>query len=370
MKRIKELDGIRGIAIFFILIWHYVVVSMSSIIWDSPSGKYFDLFSLTWSGVDLFFVLSGFLIVGILLDAKGSNNYFSTFYARRAFRILPLYFVMIGLFILLRNVIPNNWLFSQNIKIWNYLTFTQNFLVPDRGFGANWLGVTWSLAVEEQFYLILPLLVWFLPKKGLGYIFLYLICLSPILRLMLDSLSAYTLPFSRADSILMGGLMAIAYKDLNIRKILTDNYEYLLGVFLVFLFGFVVCTYTLDYTGHPFVHLWLAVFYSLFILISILRPNKFAQFFVSNPFFVWLGLRSYAIYLFHQPVSGLVFQYLYGRAAPGFSNLREFSAVGVSLVILFILSELSFRFFESIFLSYGKKFQYEMGKLSVGSKES
>ncbi|MFN8434099.1 MAG: acyltransferase [Anaerolineales bacterium] len=359
MNRIKELDGIRGIAIFLVLLWHYVFVIADVNIFNSQYGKYLDLFSLTWSGVDLFFVLSGFLIVGILLEARTAQNYFSTFYIRRALRILPLYFILIGLFLLLRNKISNDWLFSQNIKLWNYITFTQNFLMPSNGFGANWLGVTWSLAVEEQFYLILPLMIWFFPPKKLSYVFLYLICLAPILRVIFDYLAAYVLPFARADSILMGGLIAIVYKDLNFRKILIENYWHLCGFFFVFFLGFIVCSFYLNDIGSPFLHFWLAIFYSLFILISILQPGKIVRIVVSNQFFIWLGLRSYAIYLFHQPVLGLVFQYLNKQIPPSFSNSRDFLAVGISLIIVFILSELSFRFFESVFLLYSKRFQYK-----------
>lgn len=359
MQRIKELDGVRGIAIFLVLLWHYIFCQVGSTILESNIGFLFKYLSLTWSGVDLFFVLSGFLIVGILLDARGAKTYFLTFYIRRALRILPLYYVMFFLLILLPKYISNDWLFSRNISLWNYLTFTQNFYMIKEGFGANWMGITWSLAVEEQFYIILPLMVWALPRKKLTYVFLGLICLAPIFRLVLSDFGGYVLPFARADSILMGGILAIIYRTPRIKDELVENYPYLFFIFIIFLIGVIVLTLYLPAIGNAFVHLWLAVFYSLFLVICTLRPGKLTDLLISNRFFVWLGLRSYGIYLFHQPVSSLLHQYLNGNVIPRFSDIREFFVTVFALVITFILAEVSFRFFESVFLSWGRQFRYE-----------
>ncbi len=359
MNRIKELDGVRGIAIFLVLIWHYIACQVSSSILEASGGFLLDFLALTWSGVDLFFVLSGFLIVGILLDSKGSSGYFSTFYIRRILRILPLYFVMLLLFIVLSAYVSNEWLFSPSLPLWSYFTFTQNFFMHGFGFGPNWLAITWSLAVEEQFYLFLPLMVWGLKRKQLGYVFLCLICMAPIFRLIFNNLGAYVFPFARSDSILMGGLLAIIYRTPEIKTVLVKNYGYLFGLFLIFLFGAGVLTLDIPEVGNAFVHLWLGALYSLFLMMCTLRSGRVTDVLVANRFFVWLGLRSYGIYLFHQPVSGMVHQFLNGNVSPGFSNLQEFYATLFALIITFMVAELSFRFFESIFLSYGRKFRYE-----------
>ena len=97
-SRIPELDGLRGLAILLVLVWHYFISSISVGVgtWQAYAVV---PFRLTWSGVDLFFVLSGFLIGGILYDVKNSENYFKVFYFRRIYRIFPVYFIWAVLFV-------------------------------------------------------------------------------------------------------------------------------------------------------------------------------------------------------------------------------------------------------------------------------
>src|ERR1700677_1522097 len=162
--RIPELDGLRGLAIFLVLVSHYVVFQIRF-----EPGRLFRLLSpglgLAWSGVDLFFVLSGFLIGGILMDHRNSPKYFSTFYLRRFWRIVPIYAVVCSAFWLARYALNRaqvpfpGWLFNQALPWYYYATLTQNIGLAIAGgwFGANWLAVTWSLSLEEQFYLLAPM---------------------------------------------------------------------------------------------------------------------------------------------------------------------------------------------------------------------
>lgn len=161
--RIAELDGVRGLAIALVLVWHYLASSIDQRVAADGLVVLSKVFALTWSGVDLFFVLSGFLIGGILLDNIDSPTYFRTFYVRRIARILPLYFAWFLLFLIIvrlgifRSIPSLEHLFADPLPVWSYVTFTQNFVMTSSyRFGAEWLGVTWSLAIEEQFYLILP----------------------------------------------------------------------------------------------------------------------------------------------------------------------------------------------------------------------
>ena len=134
-------------------------------------------------GVDLFFVLSGFLITGILLDAKQSEGYFRNFYARRCLRIWPLYYsALLFMFVIVPFLRPSeaHTVFeARSSPWWAYPFFLQNFLVPIPTTATGLLGVTWSLAVEEQFYLVWPLVVRFCSKVQLRKIAIAVICLSP-----------------------------------------------------------------------------------------------------------------------------------------------------------------------------------------------
>lgn len=364
MKRIKELDGIRGIAILLVLAYHYLY---NGALIDSLLAKQLvKVFSLGWSGVDLFFVLSGFLIVGILLDAKDSRNYFSTFYIRRALRILPLYYVLLGMFLILPNFISNEELFKITFPFWSYLFFAQNFFMIKFDLGTSWLGVTWSLAIEEQFYLLLPFLVWKLNKKRLIQVFLFLITLAPILRILFDGLGGYIFTFARSDAILAGGLIAIAYRDQKVKNLLTKNINLLTLLFFIFLLGAGALIFKGSIRiGDAFVHSWMGILYSLLLIICVLNPNKMSDIFISNPVFVWLGTRSYSIYLFHLPIIILVHQFLTGHTSPFYSNWNEFFVTLLAMATTFIFAELSFRFFEAFFLSYGKKFKYEIDKKNL-----
>ena len=223
-SRVPQLDGLRGLAILLVLIWHYVACQMDPK-WGSLGVETFGfrvadtlhaLISMTWSGVDFFFVLSGFLLGGILMDHKTSPCFFRTFYVRRVCRLFPLYYLLLLLFGLttlapLSQACPGlNWLFDHPLPMWSYATFTQNFQMAFKELiGAKQLGVTWSLAVEEQFYLILPLIVYFTTRRSLPFVLVTLILAAPLLRvaLMLNRpdiavISNYVLMACRANSLL------------------------------------------------------------------------------------------------------------------------------------------------------------------------
>lgn len=147
-RRVPELDGIRGVAVLMVVYGHYVLGRLPVAEWNLPDFLERAVL-LSRTGVELFFVLSGFLIGGILLDNRGSGHYFSTFYIRRFYRIVPLY-VMVCFLALVGILISNALGASVFLKILNspipwyaYATFTQNFWVPAvSNFGGASLGVT------------------------------------------------------------------------------------------------------------------------------------------------------------------------------------------------------------------------------------
>jgi peptidoglycan/LPS O-acetylase OafA/YrhL len=204
---LPQLDGLRGIAILAVLAYH-----LGS---KLPSLHLETLTRYGWAGVDLFFVISGFLITGILLDSARSEHYFRNFYVRRVLRIWPLYFaLLIFVFLLLPVLIPSlrERIFTQCHPWQSYLFFVQNFFVRDFGIGP--VGVTWSLAIEEQFYLAWPLLVFLLPRKTLPFFLLAVIVLSPIARAFAllhgaSPILLYTHTLYRLDAISAGALLAV-----------------------------------------------------------------------------------------------------------------------------------------------------------------
>src|SRR5574341_200494 len=211
-SRIPELDGIRGIAILLVVVWHYVVVV--SIPLQSPILR---LLGTTWSGVDLFFVLSGLLIGGILLDHRNATNYYQVFYIRRIHRIVPIYYVWLTLFMIFEPILIRDPILQPLVTpsqpVWSYFTFTQNFIMAFLGWGPQWLAVTWSLAVEEQFYLTLPLLIRVIPQKRLPLALCLLISLAFTIRWISaatfgESLGIYVMMPARVDALLWGVLGA------------------------------------------------------------------------------------------------------------------------------------------------------------------
>jgi len=160
---ILALDGLRGVAILLVIACHFV--SNLHIVGDGPAWIIVALAQAGWTGVDLFFVLSGFLITGILVDARGSNTYFRAFYARRALRILPAYYgFLFAIFVLLPLLnlgAGDNYMLARQHQGWYWLHLTNLMIaigeIPGRGPYPNTL--FWSLAVEEQFYFIWPAIV-------------------------------------------------------------------------------------------------------------------------------------------------------------------------------------------------------------------
>src|SRR5579859_2743785 len=185
-ERIPELDGLRGLAILLVIICHYFANSEHAqlgFFWH----HFFSALTACWSGVDLFFILSGFLIGGILLGSRQSPRYFSTFYMRRVHRILPVYYGWILLYVLIfggiRLLTPNSGIVNATdlLPVPYYALFLQNSFGGFTPLEWKWFAVTWSLAVEEQFYLFAPLLVRWISESRLIILIVGTTILAPLL---------------------------------------------------------------------------------------------------------------------------------------------------------------------------------------------
>ena len=209
--RVEALDGLRGFAILAVVAFHamFLDVGLLGGARPAPTDVYPTLALLGWCGVDVFFVLSGFLITGILLRSKGAPGYFRNFYARRALRIFPLYYLVVGLllFALDRPATTgaekaSYLLYYQNVR---YALVGEGTLDPARL-------ITWSLAIEEQFYLVWPTVVWLCSRRALVGVCVAVVVGAIALRLWLLAGGLHTTHFltpCRLDTLAAGALLAL-----------------------------------------------------------------------------------------------------------------------------------------------------------------
>jgi peptidoglycan/LPS O-acetylase OafA/YrhL len=382
--RIPELDGLRGLAIGMVLVWHYFVGPTVAVP-ATPLSYALALGRLTWSGVDLFFVLSGFLIGGILLDARKASNYFRIFYTRRFFRIVPIYVALLlffpaFLFLAQRAHHGNfSWLTGDALPWYSFWTFTQNFwMVHAASFGGAALAPTWSLAVEEQFYLTLPLLVRFFAGRKLLICVLAGICLAPMGRIAIRLLwphnwmAGFVLMPCRADALLLGVLAAILVRDDDWRSRIERAKPFFAILTPVFLLGLAVLTLRSFTISSPlmqsFGYTWLALFYVGVLLYSVTQPASLVSRALRFKWLGWLGGIAYGTYLLHNVFLGVLFVYCWGyepRISGGYTLIAALVALGLTLVI----ARLSWRYLESPLIRFGHRTSYEFGE-SVSKQAS
>lgn len=217
--KIVELEGLRGLAILMVTIHHF---------WPTTGG-FFERWSpvahLGWIGVDLFFVISGFLIGGILLDTRSDGKYFSNFYARRVLRIFPLYYALLLMLFIVVPVgqmaihglgyLDTAFIRESGIPLW-YVLFAGNIREAIIGTEpAYFLAPLWSISIEEQFYLLCPLLVRHLDALRLRRVLIGFMVLSPLFRLAMllafpdNERIQYLATISRLDNLSVGVWLAL-----------------------------------------------------------------------------------------------------------------------------------------------------------------
>jgi peptidoglycan/LPS O-acetylase OafA/YrhL len=369
-KRIPQLDGLRGIAVLSVVLFHYVLsIPFSK---GGIGSRFQNCFRLGEYGVDLFFVLSGFLIGGILLDSRESPRYFRTFYLRRFHRIFPLYYLWLAFYIVLGLSVFSH-LPASIRAAWTgwrpavvYALFLQN-LVPKQllGISAAWLGPLWSLAVEEQFYLLMPLAVRFLPKRRLAQLLVAIILLSPLQRAVVGTwVYPRSVPYMatplRADALAMGVLLAIALRNQAWQARIARNLRSLYAA--VVLLGSVLIYISArggvpDNRTRAILVSLMGAWFAAIILLALVQPQGTWAGFCSLPVLRRLGGVSYCIYVIHLPVSTICLALLH--SVPGTQSVG-FDVAGVVLacVITWILARISWRYLESPMIRRGHAYQY------------
>ena len=349
---IPALDGIRGIAILLVVTYHYL--------------GFIKLFSLGWAGVDLFFVLSGYLITSRLVATRDKPKYFRNFYFNRILRIFPVYFLALAIFYLAITIYVSKsevHYFDFYFKNWwAFVFFIQNWVYIIFGFSPeNHLQHFWSLAIEEQFYLFWPLVLYFILSSkrliSIGWIsILFVICL----RILIynsnpdNPLSYFCNTFCRMDSFIIGGLLFI-YRLKNNKRIPILLHLVILGALVLgilftntsssnLFFG------TIGYTV-------IAFQFAGLIDLAITRRLWGLTILCENTLIRFVGKISYGLYIFHWPVLVI----LHSRLRDLFQNYKSLENLAnpLSLILCFIISIgvsiISYFYFERYFLRLKKK---------------
>ncbi len=371
-RRIPELDGIRGIAILLIIVVHfgdYTPTSQST--WVQAVRA---VIGFGWTGVDLFFVLSGCLITGILLDLKGAPRYFLPFYARRALRILPLYYLSVALFFFavlpLAHALGRGARIHESEQVWYWL-YLCNWRIAVDEYAVEPLSHFWSLAIEEQFYLVWPLVVWVVAESRLIWICSAIIAGALALRCLplSQSLHAtysgflYALTPYRMDALAMGAAIAVIMRNPRLRSraerwLLPALLGALIGLGTVIFearsvrpFSFAMGTFGYTFTGLVF---------ACGVLYALLRqgsdaplPRLFRTLFLRS-----LGKYSYAMYVIHWPISLYLTEWFQSRVHGADGLAAASLCILAGLMISYGLALLSWHLFESRFLNLRTRFPY------------
>ena len=367
-RRIPELDGLRGMAIGLVLVWHYFAYPLDP---ELGPGAVFlrKSLSLTWSGVDLFFVLSGFLIGGILLDHREAPRYFQAFYARRICRIFPLYFGWLLVALAALNTLPRfapdmpAWLAKEPVPAWAYLVFCQNYVMAlHNNFGSSWLGVTWSLAIEEQFYLVLPLLIRILPPRRLPFYLGALALQAPVSLALLGhegAVTGYVSTPSRLDSLLLGVLLAWFLRREGGWRWAATHRPHLYGALAVLLAGAVWMSALRELPPYlyPYRYSWLALLYGCVLLLAVTEERGPIAAVTRVRALRWLGGLAYGVYVFHQPFQYVLHWFIRGQKAH-LAVPADFGVMLAALAMTFGMAVLSWRWFEKPILALGQSVSY------------
>ena len=372
--RIPELDGLRGIAILLVVCLHYIGIQGAT---GGPITKLLHrIVELGWSGVDLFFVLSGFLIGGILLDARDSPNYFKTFYARRFFRIIPIYYAWVLLYLFLVTFAGRFIQAHSNsgraemsgLPVYLHFLFLQNIWpIAFFGLGGAWLEPMWSLAVEEQFYLVGPWLIRLFSKRSLYYVLLVLVIGAPLLRMGLLTVAhagtdvVYMSMPCRADALALGVLAALLWRDDGVRERFASHAGIFTAVRAVLGLG-VLCLLVwwpknTDFVEQTIGYTWLAAFYGVCVLSVLVRPAGLLARWMRVRWLREVGIVSYCIYLIHAAVDVLCHGVLL-RSAPRVSTPASAAVTILAAVLTYAIARLSWQFFERPLLERGHRFKY------------
>jgi peptidoglycan/LPS O-acetylase OafA/YrhL len=345
-KHIPQLDALRGIAVLIVMLYHVPDIV--------PRLHLRSIFSLGYAGVDLFFVLSGFLITGILVRSKDSNRYFTNFYVRRALRIWPLYYLLLFFtFVVLPVIHPaaRASIFDLCHPWQAFPFFLQNLTLKRHAFDT--LRVTWSLAIEEQFYLVWPVIVWLAPRRMLKPLALSGLLLSMALRWsvlvgLIAPLTIYMNTLTRLDGLSLGAFLALWIPETDKRSVKAA------GIVVVGLALPLAVALGRAQPGHWAFFSLVAACFAGAVCLAITTQSLSKMGFLK-----YTGKISYALYLVHVPVFTFASAYGLGKILfPHAPIAAELALFVLSFAGCYALAAASWRFFESRILKLKGRFEY------------
>ncbi len=373
---IPALDGVRGLAIGLVL-WVHFIADFARQEASLLERAFMQVSTYGSFGVDVFFVLSGFLITGILYDTRRTPNFFKNFYMRRTLRIFPLYYgFLVGLFFIARwipffqgpamdeMVARQGWAWAYAINV---------HIAREGAWSLPYIGHFWSLAVEEHFYLFWPLVVWLFERKTLLKVAAGFVIFATLLRLALSAagvndLALYTLTPLRFDALCTGGFLAVMVRGEGTREHWQAWLKKAAWWLLVPSAAFIVVTFGLTRVAEDLVWFFRPLRSTLFsfcfgsILCFALTspPGSLVGRFFNSRVMTFLGKYSYGLYVFHAVIQYWMMEH---------KSLEHFEAVipshlgavfaqavlGVGLSVLVALA--SYHLYEKRFLGLKVKFE-------------
>ncbi len=378
---VPALDGLRGLAILLVLVYHQTLVNPATAV-NAFDSWFFGAASSGWCGVDLFFVLSGYLITGILHDSKHATHYFRNFYVRRTVRIFPLYYGVVFLALVVlpnlpEGVVPASKLANfgrvEGDEIWYWL-YLSNFSIANAGAWRHGiLDISWSLAIEEQFYLVWPTVVLLLSRRALMRLCAALVVFALALRVGMSLagvswIAIYVLTPARIDLLAIGAFIALAARDpAGIAPLVRPARRVAVAAAVPLALWFFAhgelrvkdpLVHTLGFT------LLGLLFGGLLVATLASPPGRAAHRLFTARGMRAFGKYSYALYLFHVPLRALLRDTVFGRAQfPSFLGSELFGQLlfyGAATALTFAMALASWNLYEKQFLKLKRYFPTEL----------
>jgi peptidoglycan/LPS O-acetylase OafA/YrhL len=361
--RIPALDGVRGLMMILVLISHYFA--------EIKNG--FAVLEVGWLAVQMFFILSGFLIGRLIIERKEHANFFLVFVMRRLCRTIPSYMISILLIFGAVWVFRDEpWTqFATDFPLWSYLTFTQNVFMGLTGdVGLYWAAPSWTLALEEQLYVLLPLVFFLAPRRHWLSIFIAVAVLAVVLRAVIFMTGiigptwAFVMLPTRGDTLVAGVIAAIVFKDRNIDL---TRYDLLLRAAPVVLMTASILLVLVDPVERRVFNIFGPFLISIgfaSLLLAIVRGAPEAKRFESR-FLGFFGDISYCVYLTHLMVLGLMHGLIL-HAKPELGGVTQWLVTLAALPVAVGLGWAMTAIIEAPLTTYGRSWRWSDKKAEYG----